>query len=103
MSDPVQVFSQSEVDIVRQVRAGQRIVAREQMRAALMAMKRGLLTAEDIMGACELMVEGAIADTRAYHRILPLGKPPFDLVESFNRDPHLAKNQRPVEHPEGTG
>lgn len=99
---PVQV-SQSDVDIVRQVRAGQRIVAREQMRAALEAMKRGLLTAEDIIGACELMCEGAIADTRAYHRIVPLGKPPFDLMASFNRDPHLAKNQPPVEHPEGTG
>lgn len=65
----IKVITQTGIDVAKMVRAGRRLVAREESMAMLDLHKADMLSSEEVLKAIEAMVDGAIADCRAYHRI----------------------------------
>lgn len=63
----------------QQVKDGRRIVARQEHRAVLLAYKLGQLNEDQVISAVEIMVNGAVADCRAYHRIPEPGAPELPM------------------------
>lgn len=75
----IKIITQTGVDVAKRVRAGRRLVAREETMAMLDLHKADMLSPEEVISAIEAMVNGAIADCRMYHRIPEPGAPELPM------------------------